>query len=755
MSTRWGGSSDKGIWRTPRITKKELVPSQANKEATDIGKKQTKKWLVMMGIIIAGTILSIGVGLAIETAGLSLVATQVLNSVVTGTIDIATNLLADFSQGRMNKSNLFLTLMPILGVELLGKTWTIIKNAKRVKYFIKEVDKMTWSESIIGIVPNKKYTSFKFGKVGTIEHKVDSTIKDFIKQNPSMFLYERDQIFKNLKFSYKNAGQKNFMQKNIMKNMKERINKKKYEHKWDKMILWNKFGDESIFNEDLWIATRNQKGWTQFSKRKADEQMVKKVNESMEGGLQAGEKIAAKINQIRAKTMSRYGTGSLTGLAKGSSGWLMKKIGYKRELQKAEARFAEKQAISKGKVFDRLKKSNIAGARTAPNQFVKASARLKSIEARTLEKPVIKAYGYKDVIKHNWTKWDKLSEKRQFALKRIHTVLGVLGHTGKIIHSYTKFFRVLNPALLSRKLGRYAGQYAGKGVMKLNRILEKKVSNEKIKKSLNWLYRDIDFQTKQILSLRNPKKKMKEDRALYELEDKTGLKTRIGKGQEEKVLPLMKQSNTLRQLNLIPLRSKWHLGYIAYHDERDPTRPFPIQIFFNPLTTSSKNPKSINFGGKKPVITAPMTEDTLALYKASPGRYYLRNLAYGFDYFVQGMQNQVDSTKVNPLEIQGQIYTGFRLKRDFSALTTAIQSWKSFEVDGFAGWLKQYFGTTFARNFFSELGIGRLINPFITSAFNGNSQWNSIKSLTSKRTNVVRRSVARKTTYKRKPKKAR
>lgn len=761
MSRQWGKRN--GYINRVRITKSDYAYKK-NPEPIKREKSAKKNWFLMIGIIVADILLTTAVdilmfgtgqfeGVVGATEGGTYIAMQVLNSVIDMTIDISANFASEMAMGRLSKSRIMLNILPVFGTEMLGKTFTLARELKSVKLFVKELENTT-----VKTVGKRWNSLYNLPDKVIVEEKIPQDIIEFISRNPRKFMNASEKMEEQMVKAYKNHAQLDKLGLKRIKAMKKVFQNKKY--KYIKQSLWKKYGDESLFNEDRFLGVFYGAKETGSHWRNVAQQIGDKMDyEQSRIFYNRGENIAKAIDQASMKLKGSWlkPSGAMKDM-KGSSDWVFNKIKqfFKREQPKA---------------------TNVKGA--IRNQ---AGSKLEFVSAKELQKGsgVMKELSKFNQGLHNTLAW---------------------------IHSWTKLLRYVDPLYLMQKGARSISKGLGTIADRIEMNELTKLANSERIKYNEWVGLKDTFTSEdtfkkywylnklkknRIDSQKNWTKadfranfvKESEQRLAKEMEIRgidQEMIDRVLQGQRSELNnQFMKQAyggregfskfrnkwnHTTRILNRASsldfngvkaeinlwknekkateiidnsehmLNSQWIQSYDMLIDmTQGKVQKFPIRINFKPLETNNKESvitDDIDFNILKEFITAD-----------SVGRYYLQNFAYGYDYFNNAFAKLGGAIKSMPLEFQKTLYDMWNVKRDIGGAKRSVLRLKRMNGELFQQELKRsaLVGT---RNLTSKTGVGFAVNPFITTAVGRHSVDSAGKSLSSRRLNVARRRIGR------------
>lgn len=672
MGASWNSKPNNSNYKSVSIAKSDTAKSI--KVSNQQEKKTKTNYFVMIGILVVGMIASWGIGVVATSAfaGIGWVASHIIGATTAFAIDLGSNIISELYVGRLYKSRMFLFLMPVLGMEFAGKIAGIIKIGKNIGMLVKGLEKLKYVEK---------------GKV----YKVPSELIKVIKDKPAKFLENQSIWMKHQKIAYKGKGARGkFISKNEQgaiasnqpfgKKYIEELTDMARKEKWatinHKQILFNQFKDESIFPNA--INNARNKINSQFKKRRQslNSAVTQEIlgDISAKGGLDFVSNMAQEMTKVKLTMFKNFAGKPSFETLKGTSNSFWIWINQKLKLTKPKVTSNKESQLYK------MVGSDIEIATSKGKELFKDST----------------AWG-KTAIIHN---------KANMGLR--------------ILESWTRYGRYINPITLARKLTRETFKFTGK----VSKTLLKKTV--KGKAFLNGV---VKLNKKTVGRVADTFRK-------YTTVD---LNKILKNETAEQINGLTIEKKMLNAFDFKKVGSTWILGYNKMIDNVNPNAKMPLFIFFNPLKTRGIRK---NKQGKKPVWSSPMTPAQIKDFESDAGRYYLNNIAYGYDY-----SKAFDELifKTHALPIQNTLYTSFKIKRNYTSTVSAIKSLQRLATTNAETVFKYQVAPTLFRAIASQTGAGVLTTPFIRNdVLDGNFNFKSgSQALGSRRLVQSRRNQAR------------
>lgn len=720
MSTSWNKNSLPKFQNNISITQRDIAYNvQAIQKPKE--KQENLNFWAQIGIMVGSMVLSsvAGAGTLGVLSGVAISYTRklIISNTVSFAIDLGTQVGLDIGMNRFGKSKQFLTMMPIFGMEWLGKTYAIHKVSKNVNSMTKSLQAL----DLVDAMGNTK--------------KVPQALINDIKINPLPYI-QKFQKNSNVKVSYKKTVpyvkekgsnkyggyiniytdprskkwvRNHFNQRQIKEMEYLRGQRKSQEHFYNNMLRKD-FADESIFNTRIY----NKKDFD-YMKSKGMSSNQYDVSKQMweDGSEHMYRKVSKTIVDARSKFLPEF------RINRSRAKWSIGEVKAKDKLG-----FKQKKTLS-NKWNHWIKGNNPRVAGQKGNLAKTTSQNLAMIDdAYVFDTQVVKGF---DRVFSDEIIAEKILEKQ--AQSKNSFLINTRNQT-RSIQNWAKYGRYTNPMLAIKKAGRWTGDIVSDIGIKIDRTIAKnKVSS---------------LQKAGKLKIYNPNQTSKIEEQLKPYLIGTKLKKVSNKFKNPLAREIKESGLTELDRRVIgglssftKVKSRWILTMIMAKDIANMKTPLPAFISFVPSRTTGTNK---NRFGKRPVWSQPMTQDDIKLFLEDAGRFYLQRIAYGYGY-----SNELEVLKytlpIAPLPVQGIFYSGYRTYTATIGIKRAIKNLQNIASLDYGKLLVEGFVPTMLRSIGRRSGFGMITTNFIRNDIftNGVDIGRGFQTFSTRKVSVMRR----------------
>lgn len=691
MATSWNKDAKPQYQNNISMKKSEVAYNVLSVDARR-EKKENLNFYAQLGIMVGSMVLSslastLSMG-ALSGVAISYTTKLIIANTVSFAIDLGTQIGLDIGMNRWGRSKQFLTMMPIFGMEWLGKTYAIHKVSKNIKSMTKSLQALDMVDAMGNAkkVPQALINDIKINPLPYIQK--------FQKNSNVKIAYNKKVPFKKERNANKYGGYVNIYtdprsKKWVRNHFNQRqVNEMKYlqgqrksqEHYYNNMLRKD-FADESIFN----TRTYSRKDYD-YMKAKGMSSNQYDISKQMweDGSEHMYRKVSKTIVDARSKFLPEF------RINRSRAKWSIGEVKAKDKLG-----FKQKKTLS-NKWNHWIKGENPRIAGSKGNLAKTTSQNLAIIDdAYVFDTQVVKGF---DRVFSDEIIAEKILEKQ--AQSKNSLLINTRNQT-RSIQNWAKYGRYANPILAIKKAGRWTGEIISDVGIKIDRTLFK----GKVGAGL----------TKASTKFKNPLAREIKESGLTELDRRI-----IGGLSSSKKVP-----------------SSWIANMFMAKDIANMKQPLPAFISFVPSRTTGKNR---NKYGKRPVWSQPMTQEDIKLFLEDAGRFYLQRIAYGYGY-----SKELDILKyalpIAPLPIQGIAYSGYRTYTATIGIKRAIKNLQNIATLDYGKLLLDGFLPTMLRSMGRRSGFGMITTNFIRNDIftNGVDFGRGFQTFSTRKVSVMRR----------------